>query len=354
MSEPSPDAARISELHRPSPPVVREFNDRGSLWLLEDPANLRGVLQILEPDLADRLDFARAQRINRRFIPADLQKRESDLIFQVPFTGRGPGREIWVYVLLEHQSEPDPLMGLRLYLYMGQLWDSQRREWEDANVPAAERRLRPVIPLVFYTGTETWRAPIGLASLMDLPAELERFVPGWETLLLDLHETPPQTLTRFATAAGWALRVLQAEKAPLAEMERVLTEAIAGLEGLPEEQAGQWLRVAWYFALLIRHRREEPELMELLQERAEQSKFRMREEIITMGQTIAQRIEEEAKREAKREDLEMVLTERFGPIPAAIQRQLSTADVEALKTWLRVASRATRLEEVGILPPEST
>jgi hypothetical protein len=52
-----------------------------------------------------------------------------------------------------------------------------------------------------------------MKRLMDLPPELERFVPDWETLFLNLRQTPPETLTRFASAIGWALRVLQAEKA---------------------------------------------------------------------------------------------------------------------------------------------
>jgi len=54
-------------------PPIREFNDRATLWLLEDPANLRDLLQICEPDLAPLLDFTRAERVNRSFIPADLQ-----------------------------------------------------------------------------------------------------------------------------------------------------------------------------------------------------------------------------------------------------------------------------------------
>jgi putative YhgA-like transposase len=181
---------------------VREFPDRGALWLFEDPRQLRELLQILEPALAAQLDFSRARRENRSFIPADLRKQESDLIFLVPLRGTRQ-QEVWVYVLLEHQSKPDPLMGLRLYLYMGQLWDEQRRGWEDRRTPRARRRLRPVIPLVYYTGAKRWSTPIGLASLMALPAELERFVPQWETLLLNLRETPPESLTQLATAVGW-------------------------------------------------------------------------------------------------------------------------------------------------------
>src|SRR6266699_2800733 len=93
--------------YRPSPEVIREFNDRGTQWLLEDPESLRGVLQIQEPDLAARLDFTHAIRVNRTFVPADLQKRESDVIFRVPFLpeGAGAGRSVWVYVLLEHVGQ---------------------------------------------------------------------------------------------------------------------------------------------------------------------------------------------------------------------------------------------------------
>src|SRR6476620_4527836 len=78
---------------------------------------------------------------------------------------------------------------LWLYLYMSELWKLQQRGWEDKQLPPAERRLWPIVPLVFYTGEGTWSTPIGLKHLMDLPAELERYVPTWETPLLCLHET---------------------------------------------------------------------------------------------------------------------------------------------------------------------
>ncbi len=54
---------------QPELPLIREFDDRSTLWLLEDPQQLHGLLQILDPDLADRLDFALA-RFSRSFIPA--------------------------------------------------------------------------------------------------------------------------------------------------------------------------------------------------------------------------------------------------------------------------------------------
>jgi hypothetical protein len=297
---------RAEESHLPpSEQVIREFNDRGTLWLLEDPANLRDLVQVLEPTLAAQLDITRAERINRSFIPADLQKEESDIIFRVPFQSgtEQHSMEVLIYLLLEHQSKHDPLMGLRLYLYMGHLWDSQRREWLDVGMPASELRLTPVLPIVFYTGRDAWTTPLGLNSLMAIPQELQDIVPHWRTLFLNLQGTPPEALTRFSTAVGYTLRVLQVEREPLTVMERVLNEALIGLEGLSSQQSAQWLRAAWYLVLLVYHRRPRPEyneLVQLIRERTALSKFHHRQqEVENMVQSMAQSMAEEARARAE-------------------------------------------------------
>ena len=137
---------------------------------------------------------------------------------------------------------------------------------------------------------------------------------------------------------------------PLIEVARAETkdEAMAGLESLSTEQAGQWKRVAWFLLLLVYHRREERALVDRVLEKAKQSKFREKEDVAAMGLTVA----EQMKAEAKREDLETVLTVRFGPLSAEIRHALAAANVERINTWLRAATAADTLDEVGILPGE--
>src|SRR5438034_11198048 len=120
MSEGGDESPRPPHSHRPPHEVIREFNDRGPQWLFEDPENVRGALQLVAPELAAELDFARAQRINRTFIPADLQKQESDVLLRVPFrpAAEGDSGEVWVYVLIENQKRPDRRKALRELLYM--------------------------------------------------------------------------------------------------------------------------------------------------------------------------------------------------------------------------------------------
>jgi predicted transposase YdaD len=187
-------------------PPIREFTDRGVLWLLESPRNLHDLVALLSHEIAEHLDFDRAERVNRSFIPEDLHKQEADLLYRVPF--RKVKGEVWIYVLVENQSKPDRTMGLRILSYMVQLWELQRRGFEDAKLPVSKWKLSPVLPIVFYSGKRRWRSAIRLTELMDLPELLAPFVPQFETLLLPLQELPPQQLTKTALAS--ALRALQA------------------------------------------------------------------------------------------------------------------------------------------------
>jgi hypothetical protein len=86
MSEPNAPAAGPLPSNAAAE-SIREFEDRSAQWLFEDPENVRGLLQIRDPELAERLDFTRAERVNRTFVPANLRKKESDLIFRVPYRG---------------------------------------------------------------------------------------------------------------------------------------------------------------------------------------------------------------------------------------------------------------------------
>lgn len=188
---------------------------------------------------------------------------------------------------------------------------------------------------------------------MDAPEPLRRFVPQWDTLFLSLHGTPPETLTRLAGSVGWALRVLQAEAAPREVLEAVLREAVAGLESLPEAQAGQWLRVTWYLLLLLFHRREESEYTQLgaeVQARARQSKFRQREAVRQMGLTMAQVAEQrgEARGAAGswREALRLTLERRFGGVPPRAVAPIEAADAPTLRAWLDAALTAESLSEL--------
>ena len=78
---------------------------------------------------------------------------------------------------------------------MVQIWESQRKQWKDADIPESEKRLQPILPILFYTGDHPWTAPVSVTTIMDVPKILERFVPNFDTLFLGVKQVEADVLT---------------------------------------------------------------------------------------------------------------------------------------------------------------
>src|SRR5437870_8109245 len=110
-------------------PPLHDFPDRAFHLLLQDPSNLQNLLASLLPDLVDRFDFSQLEVVPPTFLTADWRRRESDLLFRLPFRAQADGGAlppVLVCILLEHQTAPDPAMPLRVLLYAVLFWE---REW---------------------------------------------------------------------------------------------------------------------------------------------------------------------------------------------------------------------------------
>jgi hypothetical protein len=313
----------MSKSETPDFVPIREFMDRGVRWLLESPENVRGLLTIIAQDLAQRLDFSRAERVPATFLPADLYKQESDILLRVPYRDPALG-EVWIILLIEHQSEPDRRMGLRFLCYMVHVWSVERRRLEENKVAVSEWVLPLIVPVLLYTGSALWKEEVSVRALMSLPPELEPFVPTHAVLWLGVKRDPPERLTATGHPVGWLLRALREEEAPKEVLEQILREAMHFLEGLAEEHRAQWLQAAHFLLLLIYHRRpveEHEELAKVVLEAVEDQ--RLREEVSAMGKTMAEVLMEqgwekgrkEGRIVAKQEAVLRLLRVRWGQIP---------------------------------------
>ncbi len=312
-------------------------------------------MEIIPGSPADRLDFGRAVRLNRSFVPDDLHKQEADILFSVPFR-EGEG-EVWVYVLIEHQSRPDAAMGLRFLSYMVQLWDMERREWRAAN-RKTPLRLNPIIPVLFYTGGRRWARLPGVDALMDLPEPLRRFVPQFETLFLSVRDAPDDVLTR--SPLGSVLRVLSAADGSITALERVMRKVMTVLGDLPEERHDEWARLMHFLVLLIRHKREPEERVTLYNIVREVVDERRRPEVEKMGMTDAQVLVAQGKREGKREGrqegqretrIEMLLElleVKFGAVPENLGARIASMPDRELRDASRRLLTASTLDEMGL------
>lgn len=95
---------------------ARQFPENGLKLLLQQPLNLQDLLQIAHCEYTDEIDFHRIQPDPTTFVQRDYRHVESDLVLRCGL--RRPGRRarlpLLLYILLEHQTDPDPLMGFVL------------------------------------------------------------------------------------------------------------------------------------------------------------------------------------------------------------------------------------------------
>src|SRR5262245_10393306 len=136
----------------PAPTPPHTFPDRVFRELLQEPRNLEEVVADLLPQQAILLDFNRMTPVERRYLVDDWRERESDLCFRVPLRQAGPDSGPIVALLLEHQTSPDQVTPLRMFVAAGAFWEREWREWEDGHKHGQRLRLTPIVPILFHTG----------------------------------------------------------------------------------------------------------------------------------------------------------------------------------------------------------
>ena len=342
---------------------IHQFHDRSAKWLLENTENLKALLAIIASDIVEHLDFSRVEIQNTTFIPDDLRQQASDLVYLLPFRDEdsaGSSQTVMVYILVEHQSTVDPLMGLRLLSYMCQIWNTQRRAYMQGEVPPSDWRFQPIIPVIFYTGEQRWVAPPSLKTVMDLPEALRRFVPTFDVLLLDVKGEPDETLISSDHPFGWLLTVLKAERYEPEDFVSVLERLRDHLRGLPDAAEGAvWQQVIYYLYLFIFHRRsaaEQPVLAEIVSETHPYLGLSDEEEQLmrSMAEVTFQQGKQEGKQEGRQEGIAQ--GEKRGTIEsilALLNMRFETDAVAALRPALEAIDDLRVLREVLLEVPES-
>ncbi len=328
--------ADLEEIRTLFNPKVGHFADKSARWLFKKAENLQGLVLILASELAEHLDFTQTKIVNRNIVDNTLRDLVSDMVFTVPFQDATLCDDLTIYILIEHQSTVDHLMGYRLLSYMCQIWHGQLEEQKNSKVPRSTWRLRPILPIVYYTGSQRWEIPISLSTAMDIPELMTPFVPTFETLFLGVKEEDIETFTQVDHPFGWLMTVLQQENADVSTMKEALVVALEHLETIASENPELHNHELLYLYFLIFFRRpkmEQEQLKQLIQSQTydkEVERFIMTgaEALIErkIDEGIKQGIEQGEKRgqiQAKREFLLKLLDLRIGEVPDTVVHKVS-------------------------------
>ena len=285
------------------------------------------------------LDFSGLQRVNPEFHSDHrwARRREGDVIWRLPTR---EGRDIYLYLLLEFQSESDWWMAVRTQVYQGLLWqhviDEQKLE--------AGARLPPLLLLVLYNGERPWKAATTTRELIALSSDstLWPWQPHVRYYLLDMGAFPKDELARRSSLVALLFR-LEQRHSPQG-LKELLDEVIGWFR---QHEGNERLREL--FTELIR---------EAFAERGVKlSGSGNVLEVKTMKNPLSRQFEAwreqwlaegevKGKAEGKAEALICLLAERFGALAPSWQKRIRGAKLVTLERWFKRAIVAPSLRSV--------
>lgn len=326
----------------------RDFADRSCRAALKHSANLEDLLSDMRPDLAADCDFSRAELMEREFQSDDWRSWESDLFFRIPRKKGVAGGDVYVFLLVEHQSRPDGRMPLRLLTYAVLAWDREHKEWQQLPSPRPPFKVTPIIPIVFHTGPTRWTANRTMADLFAGPEELQLFAPVWEVLFWDLAERSPQELLKSTRMWLKALAVVRAGGRKAGTFQPILDKVLAELDVLADQDELRWYDLRRFVVSWALKQRPIEERPQIIQTAINSRRTERREEISTMTMTIADGLIEEGEIRGRRNTISETVQLKFGKeLPLQLKWKLERCtDHKRLQSFMNEVIKADSIEDL--------
>ena len=284
----------------------------------------------------ERIDFDSGERVDTSFVSPKHESRESDVIWK--FRRQDGGDPVYVYILLEFQSRPDPSMPVRLMGYESLFYQSLM-----AGQPAAGwRKLPLVIPIVIYNGWEPWNVATDLGSLIgDLDPSAEIYRPQLRYRLVDEASYPREELAALNSPVADLFRIEKSSdwwevRASVHRLRLSIPPAEASLR----QAFGTWLQkvILPRFGLSQEEVSDTPTLEEL--------ETMLAESIDRWNREIREEGRQEGRQEGEARVVLRLLRLKFGPLAPEIEERVHSADADRLLEWSERILNAESLQAV--------
>lgn len=338
MSEvptPEPEASTDSAAQNERSPSagVSHAHDRYFRAAMQGRAEQAALISSVFPGLAPLLDPGSVAPLDGTFVDEDLTQRQTDLALRA----RLEGRDVIVYVLIEHQRTVDPLMAVRMMRYQSRIWDRYVHEHPGTTtVPI-------ILSAVVYQGKRPWTAPTDLRDVLDLDsataAAVAEYLPRLCYRLDDLTQVDVETLRGRALTPPLRLMLLLLMQAPdnpdvvrlLESLRSDITDVAAGHSG-PRQ-----LRAAFTYIVNV---------TDIPTRQLEPFAHRLGPVVQEALMTTAEKLRAEGRAQGQAELLLELLTLRFGPQGADVEARVRAGSSGQLHVWGRRILTASTVADV--------
>jgi predicted transposase/invertase (TIGR01784 family) len=137
----------------------------------------------LPTDLKKRVNFNQFELQSGTFIDDLRQESIADMLFRTVIDHHNA----YIYLLVDHQSQPDELMPFRVLKYICNVIDQHLKTEETNKIPF-------ILPMVVYHGNQQWKYSTDINDLIDAPKDLIDSYFLKPFTLLDLNKIDDETI----------------------------------------------------------------------------------------------------------------------------------------------------------------
>lgn len=209
---------------------VSQEKDKSLKGLFEVKKHFVQLLKtFVKESWVDNLEEENIELADKDFILPNIYETRADLVYRVK------GENIY-FILLEFQSTEDKKMPYRLLSYILEIW---RRYSEKEKLPV-------VIPCVLYTGNTKWEVKT-LRSLFEVSKEIEKYIPDFEYILIDVNRYTDEELIKTTNLVGSVVYMSKSKnKNEVADKLRNIIDLISKLDPKEQRSFVKWAEVMFY------------------------------------------------------------------------------------------------------------
>ncbi|MFO8032775.1 MAG: Rpn family recombination-promoting nuclease/putative transposase [Desulfohalobiaceae bacterium] len=326
----------------------KEYTPHESLFLkvFKDKENTKHFLQQhLAQDLLEHADWDSMYLENVSYLDDEMRKHFSDLVFSVRM-GQQEFSAAKVYLLFEHKSSPESLVGLQVLRYMALQWKEMYDQGQIAG-----GKLPPIIPIVIYQGRGSWKARASFQELVELPSETYKaFVPDFSFAFFNVGEMEERKVQQNVVLKFYVAIIKSLDKPELKEMLPQLTRGL--YESLGHKTASEYLEIFLRYLTRstdILDRQDYEKALAMLPEGGRDIMNTLAEQWMKEGYEKAEQEYMQAKgkwiSEGEQNMLIEAVQERFGTVqPALVSKVRSISSTEILRGLFRQVFKLDSLE----------
>jgi hypothetical protein len=292
------------------------------------------VMGFIPDDWLQGLDYGTLEKLPGSYVTDDFRHRADDVVWRVKVD------ESWVYlyILIEFQSNVDPYMAVRMMVYVGLLYQDLIRRGE----MLVNKHLPPVLPIVLYNGDGKWTAATDMAQLVPkVPGLVSEYLPQLKYLVIDENNYSEEELSQLKNLVAAVIRF----EHPVndAALIHLIEQLNDWLDGQPELKR---TFAIWIRAVLLRQSKNTlvlPKINDL-----KELKMTLAEQFDEWAKAYEQKGIEKGMEKGESLVLQRLLVKRFGTLPSTLLTRIAAADRAQLELWCDRVLDAATLDDVFI------